>query len=310
MKRITELTESPARALANWREIRDEIFRAYRNARSEGQRDELLRTFLSTMTVVEGTLVTPDQLPAFREARDNDYKSMLVEEATIGGALCMETLDRVTRREIMAGRMPPDASLRRTAEEGMAAPHPSQAELLARQRNQPKTPFPGNPRWQRSLASGGRWAVVTLPYLIVPWVVYRLNNGDQPIFWITLGGMLAARLFFDLTEIAAEEFEWRLTRRDRVAAIVAYLKENNFPDPTGKPLGAYGDYFGYMGAIAMGEMQPPRLRELARREEGIIRNVEPFQGFLTRLRFHSILDQALKQHGAELAAGRAKETRP
>jgi hypothetical protein len=309
MHRIIELTETPAQMLANWREIREEIFKEFRAAQSDDQKETLLGIFKATMDLVEGTLVTPDQIPAFKEARANDYQAILTEEASVGGIVCVETLDRVTRREIAAGRMPPDSSLRQLAEKGLAAPHPTRAELLEQERRKLKASGPFTPNRLQSIAVAGRLTVTALPYLIVPWAVYRLNNGDGPMFWITLGWMLAARLFFALTEIAAEEFAWRVTRKNRVAAIVAYLKENNFPDPADKSLALGGDYLGYMGAVAIGETQSPGLRKLAHKERGFMKNIEPFQGFITRLRFHWVLDRAMKQYADDLEAARKKRAR-
>ena len=92
-------------------------------------RAALLQIFKSVMDMVESTL-GDDDLEKFRTARRQHYKTFVVQESVIDGNVCVETLNEVTGREIAAGRMPPDHSLRQLAEQGMAAPHFSRAELL------------------------------------------------------------------------------------------------------------------------------------------------------------------------------------
>jgi len=88
------------------------------------------------MTLVQGT-IDSDGIEEFVEARRKHYHAFLLEEALVGADVCVETLDIITRREIANGRMSPDNELRNIAEQGMAAPHLSCAELTAKATSAP-----------------------------------------------------------------------------------------------------------------------------------------------------------------------------
>lgn len=133
--RLAQLMDAPGAPLDNWREIIREIDKEFPVAESEEKRIALLAVFTATMDIAEGTLAQED-LERFRDARSKHYKSFLVQECLVGRNVCTETMYAVVEREVAAGRMAPDDTLRRTAEAAMAAPHFTRAELSA-QLNQP-----------------------------------------------------------------------------------------------------------------------------------------------------------------------------
>ena len=126
---IFQLLNAPGAPLINWREIIKEVEAEFAKAETSERRASLLNVFSTTMNAAETTVAAED-LETFREARKKHYKLFIVQEALVGEVICVETLDEVTRREISAGRMSPDDRLREIAEQGMAEPHLSRAELL------------------------------------------------------------------------------------------------------------------------------------------------------------------------------------
>ena len=125
----------------NWREINKEIcnewtelFRQIQNesdmVRTAGNRVSLLQTFKVVMDVAEST-VAPEDLETIIMSREKQYKLFIYQEAMVGEYVCVETLYAVTQREIEAGRMSLDHSCRRIAEDAMAEPHVTRAQLLS-----------------------------------------------------------------------------------------------------------------------------------------------------------------------------------
>lgn len=136
---VQELTTSKN---VNIVDVREKIQREFDAASTSDQRGRVLAIFNTTMDYFERTLsARGDQgalLEDFKKARAQDYKIFIVQESTVGldspggGDVSIEMLMAVTNREIAAGRMGEDHSLRRIAMEGAAAPHLSHAELLAK----------------------------------------------------------------------------------------------------------------------------------------------------------------------------------
>jgi hypothetical protein len=128
--RLMQLTEHPASAMTDWREIISEINSEFPQATSVDQRVALLAMFKATMDIAE-KIIVPEDLATFREARAKHYAAFIVGETLVGTNVCVETLNEVTQREVAAGRMQPDAQLRQNAILAMAAPHLSRQELIA-----------------------------------------------------------------------------------------------------------------------------------------------------------------------------------
>ena len=143
--------------------IRQEILHEYDKAATAEDRVLCLAMFKVVMDTVERQLENraqqgnfpPTQLAKFKEARRNDYQSLIAQEALVGENVCVETLDAITQREIAAGRMAEDNSLRKIAADGMRAPHLTRSELLAieaekQQQNKAAIAQPMG-RWHRAL---------------------------------------------------------------------------------------------------------------------------------------------------------------
>lgn len=127
---LQRLQAAPPGAALDWRKIREEIHDEHERATTTEERVILLGIFKAVMDLIERSDLDHEDLEKFREARLTDYRLLIVKEALIGENVCTETLDTVTQREISAGRMSPDDSLRETAVVGMAAPHLSRVELI------------------------------------------------------------------------------------------------------------------------------------------------------------------------------------
>lgn len=143
---LFRLTNEVGAPLTTWREIIGEIDTEFSSTESAERRSALLALFKSTMDFVEARLPS-ENVDAFRDARTKHYKIFIAQECTVNGHICVETLDEITRREIAAGRMTADDRLRQIAEQGMAEPHLSRAELL----QMPPETFAPRSRWQRLL---------------------------------------------------------------------------------------------------------------------------------------------------------------
>jgi hypothetical protein len=119
----------------NWPQIREEIHDEYDRTTTAEERVILLELFKATMDLVErqsvSAMVDAETLDQFRNAREADYRLFILKESLVGENVSVDLLDAVTRREVAAGRMAMDHSLRQLAEEGMASPHLSPDELRA-----------------------------------------------------------------------------------------------------------------------------------------------------------------------------------
>jgi TPR repeat protein len=136
---VKELTSTQG---INIVDARAKIGKAFDAASTSDQRGRVLAIFKAMMDDSEEKLVSQANqtqlLEDFRNARTQDYKIFILQECTVGldspggGDVSIELLMTVTNREIAAGRMTEDHSMRKIAVEGAAAPHFSHAELLAK----------------------------------------------------------------------------------------------------------------------------------------------------------------------------------
>jgi hypothetical protein len=135
---LQQLIDAPGAPASNWHEICNEINKEFDHATPE-HRIALLQLLHSTMDIVS-RYIAPEDMEKFTEARRKQHRILVVQESVVGVNACVETLDAVTQREVAAGRMAPDDELRQLAITGMAAPHPSRAELeaVAAQEQRPK----------------------------------------------------------------------------------------------------------------------------------------------------------------------------
>lgn len=137
---LFQLLNGVGAPLANWREIISEVDAdfgrevdaeesVFRRPESFERRGALLAVFKSVMDIVE-TRLSGEELEKFRGAREHHYKVLVTQESVVKDHVCVETMYQVTTREIAAGRMPPDFSTRKLAEQGVAVPHLTRDELL------------------------------------------------------------------------------------------------------------------------------------------------------------------------------------
>jgi len=125
--------------LNNVGDLREKIQKEFDAAQTSDQRGKVLAIFTAMMDFYERNLPA-DQvalLDDFKKARAQDYKLFIVQECTVGldspggGNVSVDMLMAVTNREIAAGRMDEEYSLRKIAVERAAAPHLSHAQLVA-----------------------------------------------------------------------------------------------------------------------------------------------------------------------------------
>lgn len=128
---LQRLQAQPAGAPIDWQKIREEIHDEHDRATTTEERVALLGIFTAVMDLVERGGLSHEAMEKFRAARLADYRLLIVKECLVGENVCTETLDAVTQREVVAGRMAPDDELRKNAVLAMAAPHLSRAELIA-----------------------------------------------------------------------------------------------------------------------------------------------------------------------------------
>jgi hypothetical protein len=114
---LQQLLNAPGAPQVNWRAIVAVIDEEFSNAKTVDSRVDLLATFKAAMDGVEKT--ERFDLETFRAVRLLQYDALLMREAMADKSACAETLDRITRREIAAGRMASDSELRKIAEDGL-----------------------------------------------------------------------------------------------------------------------------------------------------------------------------------------------
>jgi len=122
--------------------IRHRIEEEFLAAKTSDERAQVLAIFKAMTDRVERVLAARDGedelLANFRAANAYEYKSLLYQECLVaagspeGGDISVEKLMAVTDREIAAGRMTEDHTLRKIAKQCAAAPHLSHTELVAK----------------------------------------------------------------------------------------------------------------------------------------------------------------------------------
>jgi hypothetical protein len=135
---IDELTAARSVDIVKFRERIEQEFKA---AVTSDQRSKVLAIRHATLDQVEQHVAArPNQaevLKNFREARAHEYKSFIYQECivgldtpVVGGDVSVDMLMAVTNREIAAGRMTEDHTIRQAAVKYAAEPHMSHAELV------------------------------------------------------------------------------------------------------------------------------------------------------------------------------------
>jgi hypothetical protein len=101
------------------RGYRDEIVELNKTAKTEEERIALVFAFDSLMNQVESlNLIDPSSLEHFRNVRESDYRWLLGVQAMKDDHVDPIELERVTRREVEAGRLSEDNKFRQFAIQG------------------------------------------------------------------------------------------------------------------------------------------------------------------------------------------------
>ena len=115
---LRQLLNAIGAPLANWREIVGVIDSEFANANTVDSRVVLLTAFKVVMDEVEA-IAPPFDFETIHAVRLLRYDALLMREALDAEGACAETLDRITKREIVAGRMARDSELRKIAKDSL-----------------------------------------------------------------------------------------------------------------------------------------------------------------------------------------------
>ncbi len=129
---IGQVPESPAEALASWRQVRVRIHDEFELATSAERRAALLALNQSIMNMAEKA-IDPKELENFREIRGHSYSLLIVKECLVDDEVCAKTAATVIGREVASGRMAPNHSLRKLDQMTAFAAHLKRTRLLAQQ---------------------------------------------------------------------------------------------------------------------------------------------------------------------------------
>lgn len=103
-----------------WVMLRMQLDAEHARAETTSERENLLALFTVMADMVERIDSKSDMSADFQEDRRRSYQRLLLREACLGGRLCATTLNDVTAREVMKGRMAQDDPMRLTAIVGLA----------------------------------------------------------------------------------------------------------------------------------------------------------------------------------------------
>jgi hypothetical protein len=113
---IASLHERMAQG-GDWMTFREEIARLHEEAKTQEEYVTLLETHKNLVTVAEHCF-PPDQCAEIRRIAKGEYKLFLSVEAMEGDEINPVMLDRITAREVAAGRLEPEDDFRKLAEAG------------------------------------------------------------------------------------------------------------------------------------------------------------------------------------------------
>ena len=121
MSDLLKLTASPASTILHIEEILAQIAKEYSGTTDPVKRDSLLKLHYASLNMVQAG-IPPEDLEGFLEARSRHYRGLLISETVDAeGNADAEALVRVTAREIAAGRMDENDTLRELALTGAEA---------------------------------------------------------------------------------------------------------------------------------------------------------------------------------------------
>ena len=115
-------------------QIHDKVLKLHERAKSNKEYECILEMHKKILDRIEEQLPQNIDKNRFRNARENEYNSMLLRESTIGGSVCVETLYEITQRELEAGRMLPTHEYIEASIHATATSHYTRDQLI-RQKN-------------------------------------------------------------------------------------------------------------------------------------------------------------------------------
>ncbi len=124
-KKIEALNER-----SRWLPLHEQVLKNHEIVSSDEDKEKLLDLHKTLLDKAEKWLPDSIDVDRFRELRLKEYNKMLLNEATIGGSLCVETLYELTQRELQAGRMSPTHEFIEIAIQATAAEHYSHDQLV------------------------------------------------------------------------------------------------------------------------------------------------------------------------------------
>jgi hypothetical protein len=129
-------------------------------------------------------------------------------------------------------------------------------------------------------------------YVAVAWAVAEWTDGGQKTFWIALGIILAARLFFGVVEGVSSYIYWRL--RGKQSAIDGFLRSlrgHDFP----RRYYDHDDFLGYLCRVRDDPAVPPETKWEARAMEAMLAMFEN-AGILSGVRWHAASEIAFEAY--------------
>ncbi|MDP9421637.1 MAG: hypothetical protein M3Q19_02170 [Pseudomonadota bacterium] len=117
----------------DWMTFREEIARLHNEAKTQEEYVTLLEAHRNLIAVAEDCY-SPEKCAEIRRIAEGEYKLFLNIEAMEGGSINPIMLDRITAREVDAGRLAPDDSFRQLAVAGGATLGDSAGTLYDRKR--------------------------------------------------------------------------------------------------------------------------------------------------------------------------------
>lgn len=101
----------------DWRTFQQEIDRLHKESRTQDEYVTLLEAHRNLVAVAEHCF-SPETCAEVRRIAASEYKTFLLAEAMEGELVNPVVLDRITAREVEAGRLAPDDDLRQLASAG------------------------------------------------------------------------------------------------------------------------------------------------------------------------------------------------
>lgn len=219
---IASLHERMAKG-GDWRAIRDEIASLHEKATTEQEYVTLLEAHRKLVAV--GQFAFDEETYAkLLPITKAEYRLFLNKEAMENGLMNPALLERITRREVEAGRLSDDDELRQFTVAGVSVLGDSK-ELTAHLK-------------KKDLALAV--LIGLLPDAGLAWAISHLTGEDQIVFWQAFVLLLGLQFLFGVKNALASWLAFRLfVRRKLSESVFSHLLEYKFPPPGEEDLKTY-----------------------------------------------------------------------